>query len=116
MLRCAIIPRLVKGTFFGRSMIAPTKRIGKPSLTNRLPVRLTVAFCIVQKKMTGSLHGYTFTRVFCLTRKKIFFILQRNVDKRIIWNVFISCFPHKKRTKEGGWGEALTAKSFVTSC
>ena len=43
-------------------------------------------------------------------------MLQRNVDKRIIRDVFISCFPHKKRTKEGGWGEALTAKSFVTSC
>ena len=23
--------------------------------------------------------------------------------------------PHKKRTKESGWGEALTAKSFVTA-
>ena len=45
------------------------------------------------------LHAYT--RVLPNPVKKLF-ILQRNVDKRIIWNVFISCFPHKKRTKEGG--------------
>ena len=42
-------------------------------------------------------------------------MLQRNLAKRIIRDVFISCFPHKKRTKESGWGEALTAKSFVTA-
>ena len=65
-------------------------------------------------------RNHRVTRLHAYTRvlpnpEKIFFILQRNVDKRIIWNVFISCTPHKKRTKEGGWGEALTAKSFGTA-
>ena len=55
----------------------------KHSLTKHEPVRWTVAFCIVQKKMTGSLHGYTLTRVFCLTRKN-FFILLRNLARRIL--------------------------------
>ena len=35
-------------------------------------------------------------------------------DRNHNFNVHFLC-PHKKRTKESGWGEALTAKSFMTA-